>query len=116
MGGSSDGWSCWVLGAGCWVLGAGCWVLDRDAAAHEERPPGEPGGLGACSQSVLRQLGGRRDGCLCAKVANAFVPVAYQMAEMVTSARAATGAVAAVIAEERIVVAGVNMASTEPCR
>lgn len=86
------------------------------AAAHEERPPGEPGGLSACSQSVLRQLGGRRDGCLCAKFANAVVPVAYQVAEMVTSAREATGATVAAMAEVRSVEPVVNMVTTEPRR
>ncbi len=96
-----------------WVGGVGVGV--RDVAAHEERPPGEPGGLSACSQSVLRQLGGRRDGCLCAKIANAVVPVAYQVAELVTLAREVTGEMTAAMAEERGVEADVNMDSTEPC-
>ena len=81
---------------------------------HEERPPGEPGGLSACSQCVLRQLGGRRDGCLWAKVAKAVVPVAYQVAEMVTRARDGTDANEATEAFGFCATADVNMGSTEP--
>jgi hypothetical protein len=39
-------------------------LVDGGVAAHEERPPGEPGGLSACTQWLLRQLRDRRDGCL----------------------------------------------------
>ena len=44
-----------------------------------------------------------------------MIPVAYQVAEMVTLARGATGARVARMAELRGVEAVVNMNSTEPC-